>query len=108
MGQQQPSLFDEVREAKPQTVVERIDVCDPNVDPLDKPRLRGQCLLIYNRLRQGPATNVELLKIAPKYTSRISDLRLKAGLKIVNHKEPGRGTTVYELVEEQRNDSGSG
>jgi hypothetical protein len=48
---------------------------DPNVDPQDVERLSRQCAAILERLRRGPATNVELAVLALKYTSRVSDLR---------------------------------
>jgi hypothetical protein len=48
---------------------------DPNVARQDIHRLTGQNAAILRRLRQGPATNDELIRISRKYTSRISDLR---------------------------------
>lgn len=41
-----------------------------------------QCGKLLARLQQGPATPDELSKIAPKYTSRISDLRTKHGVNV--------------------------
>lgn len=69
--------------------------CDPSTSPSDVPRLTGQNKRILERLREGPATNVELCEIALKYTSRISDLR-KAGYRITNTREAG-GVTRYEM-----------
>ena len=48
---------------------------DPSVLPIDEPRLRGQNAAILERLKKGPASNVELSNMSLKYTSRISDLR---------------------------------
>jgi hypothetical protein len=56
----------------------RLHPTDPHVSPADHPRLTGQNLAILERLRRGPATNDELIRISRKYTSRTSDLR-KAG-----------------------------
>ena len=46
-----------------------------SVDARDAKRLAGQSLAIYERLRQGPATNAELSGISLKYTSRLSELK---------------------------------
>lgn len=69
---------------------------DPNVLATDVPRLTGQCLAILDRLRKGPATNVELAALSLKYTSRISDLRA-AGHTIKCKRLP-EGLTTYTLV----------
>lgn len=60
-------------------------------------RRLGQKWKILERLRKGPATNVELAALSLKYTSRISDLR-HDGFTIRN--EPGNdGVTRYVLEE---------
>lgn len=69
--------------------------CDPHVALEDEPRLTGQNHMILLRLRQGPASNVELADLSLKYTSRLSDLRA-AGFDIVCHRG-SRGLNVYEL-----------
>lgn len=52
---------------------------------------------ILNRLKIGPATNVELAKISLKYTGRISDLR-KVGYKIICNQTSNNGITEYHLI----------
>jgi hypothetical protein len=71
--------------------------CDPHVVEQDKPRLTGQNQVILLRLRQGPATNVELADLALKYSGRISDLRA-AGYTIICHRGE-RGLNIYQLKE---------
>ena len=66
-----------------------------SVPAADRDRLRGQCLAIYDRLRRGPATNVELAAISLKYTSRVSDLR-DNGFVITCVRGEG-GLTTYTL-----------
>ena len=62
-----------------------------------QPRLSAQCQRILERLRQGPATNRELARIALKYTSRISDLRA-AGHRIDRlDYDPRTGECWYRL-----------
>lgn len=73
----------------------KIAPTDPNVSEEDVPRLTGQNLAILNRLREGPATNVELAEIALKYSGRISDVRA-AGYRIKGEKREG-GVWVYSL-----------
>lgn len=68
---------------------------DPNVKAEDKPRLTGQNLAIFERLKKGPAYNTELAAISLKYTSRLSDLRA-AGHKIKCDRLRD-GVTVYTL-----------
>lgn len=41
----------------------------------DRPRLNRQARLILERLRRGPARNVELARISLKYTGRVSEVR---------------------------------
>jgi len=56
---------------------------------------------MLDRLRLGPATNVELVKIALNYRARISDLRLE-GYVIVCEQNRDDGVTVYRLVEAKK------
>lgn len=72
MTEHQPDLFDGGAGFEP---------CDPTVPAEARPRLSRQCRLILDRLARGPALNTELVGIAMKYTSRISDIR-KAGFGI--------------------------
>ena len=86
MEAHQLSLFDPEPVPRPR---------DPHVIPADVRRLTGQNAAILRRLRMGPATNDELIKISHKYTSRIGDLRA-AGHKIVCERQGG-GLTIYRL-----------
>ena len=83
---QQLSLFDAPRNITPR---------DTHVLREDAPRLKGQNAAILERLRRGPATNDELIRISRKYTSRTSDLR-KAGYRITCERLEG-GLTLYRL-----------
>jgi hypothetical protein len=75
--------------------LDRVPVRDPNVMEGDEPRLSGQNAAILERLKQGPATNVELAGISLKYTSRISDLRA-AGYR-VTCRRGNDGVNTYAL-----------
>jgi len=77
----------------------RPEPIDPNVEPTARKRLTGQNLRILQRLRQGPADNVELSRIALKYTSRISDLRAAGHDIRVIQKNSANGVNVYKLFE---------
>lgn len=72
---------------------------DPNVTTSDVPRLTGQNAAILARLKQGPATNVELAAMALKYGGRISDLRA-AGYRIECERGEG-GINTYRLIDAQ-------
>ena len=61
-------------------------------------RLSAQCQKILARLREGPATYVQLSAMALKYTGRISDLR-KAGHHIeVLSRDYASGLVTYHLL----------
>jgi hypothetical protein len=71
------------------------------VSPEDVPRLSNQCRQILERLRIGPASNIELAQIALKYTSRISDLRA-AGYEVrCKRGALGTGQMWYDLVKKE-------
>jgi len=66
---------------------------------VNKIRRGTQVHKILERLRRGPATNVELAELAIKYSGRVSDLRaLGYNIQCVNQNE--HGVTTYVLVEE--------
>lgn len=69
---------------------------DHSIPPADRTRLAGQAKEIFNRLRQGPATNADLAAISLKYTSRISDLRREG--HDIQAKRISGGTFEYRLV----------
>lgn len=86
-------LFD----AKPIPVV--VEPTDPSVLESDRPRLRGACLRVLERLKEGPATNLQL--IGPecggaRFGSRLRDLRV-AG--VIWKKRHVKGAVwEYELI----------
>ena len=85
----QPTLFD---------LPPAVPVAPACIPEPERKRLSAQCQTMLARLQCGPVTNQELMQIACKYTSRISDLR-KAGynVKMVD-KNAETGLTRYELV----------
>lgn len=71
--------------------------CDPHVTADERPRLSAQNAAILARLQRGPASNLELARIALKYTSRISDLRA-AGYAVENFDRHAKtGESWYRL-----------
>lgn len=94
MTEIQPQLFGNTIEMAP-----NFPPRDPNVLEADKPRLSGQNSAILERLKRGPATNDELIRLSRKYTSRISDLR-DAGFKI-NCKRGVGGLNTYTLEQNE-------
>jgi len=62
-------------------------------------RTTGQCQKILERLTAGPATNVELNKIAFRYSARIHELRkiLPNGWTIETGDTDDNGVTRYIL-----------
>jgi hypothetical protein len=75
---------------------------DPNVDPADVDRLKGQNAAILALLRSKPeVSNVEIAAMGVlKHTSRISDLRIKGRLTI-NARRGKDGVWWYSLEEPQ-------
>lgn len=75
---------------------------DHQVTAAECPRLGRQCRAIYERLKEGVATNDELSRIARKYTGRISDIR--AAIEphgetiVVQDRNHETGLVVYALV----------
>jgi hypothetical protein len=89
----QPSLFDNPV---------RIAPTDTHLVPQEKPRLSRQNQAILERLRRGSATNDELIRLARKYTARVSDLRAAGyDVRLVEH-DHVTGITRYQLFEESR------
>lgn len=71
---------------------------DPNVSEAARPRLSRQCLAILERLKQGPATNLELAGLGIlKYTGRISDLRAAGCVILIDAQDHRTGRTLYRL-----------
>ena len=74
-------------------------MCDPRVDPIEKPRLTRQCQEILDVLRRGDATNKRLSEISLKYTSRISDLRQSGYPVYVVSRDHHTGIVWYSLTD---------
>lgn len=71
---------------------------DPHVpDKDERIRLSKQAKRVLDRLREGPATNSELSKIALSYTRRISDLK-EAGHKVEIIRKQKNGLNTYAIV----------
>ena len=71
---------------------------DPHLTAAEKPRLSRQAALILERLRQGSATNRQLMDIALRYGGRVHDLR-RAGYTIeIDGVGSADGVTTYRLV----------
>lgn len=100
----QPSLFDYADEkakapAKPPVpVAER----NPNLTGEDRQRLSGQNGLILERLKQGPATGPELMRLAGamNFSARVSNIRafLKGSGQTVASKRIEGGVWEYSIV----------
>lgn len=75
-----------------------IEPRDPHVHPEEAPRLSRQCRAILSRLKEGPATNAELAKIALKYSGRTSDLRAAGCIIDVIERDHKSGYVLYRLT----------
>lgn len=72
------------------------------MNPEDRKRTTAQEEMILDRLKRGPATNVELIELshATNFTARISTIRHKMGVNIVLKKRNvGKvaGVNLYEI-----------
>lgn len=77
---------------------------DPGLPKEAKPRLGGQNAAVLARLREGPATNVELEALAGRVNSRAADVRRwlqkNEGKTIKSEKIDGKkGIYRYEITE---------
>ena len=77
-------------------ILDHLPATDPNVATHARRRLSGQNAKILARLSEGPCRLRDLLFLASKYTSRISDLR-KAGC-VIECKEQSDGNSIYTLI----------
>lgn len=95
----QGTLFDETGAARvaPVSEPDTAPPVDPHIHPEDVPRVTGQNAQVLERLRQGPATNVELSGISLRYSARMFDLR-EAGYLITGQRLAG-GIHLYTLTE---------
>ena len=95
----QPTLF-ELDYGPEAPVAKAIEPIDPKVEPVERPRLRGQNATILATLQEGLKTNRELAEVALNYRARVSDLRA-AGYTIEVSEDKATGLNVYELKGEQ-------
>jgi hypothetical protein len=77
-------------------VLDRLPPTDPDASDHARRRLSGQNRKILDMLILGPVRLRDLVAVAAKYTSRISDLR-KAGC-IIECREQPDGNSIYELI----------
>lgn len=90
----QPTLFDTTPETP--GAYGRAIHHNPTVDDRDKARLSRQCLAILARLREGPATNADLSRIALRFGARLDEIR-QAGFEIATERGEG-GIYTYTLT----------
>ena len=79
---------------------------NPSVLPEDELRLSNQCRLIFNRLKYGPATNVQLQRLtkAMNTAGRISDTRQELkkygwNLERQDSKHLPPGVNLYSMID---------
>ena len=79
---------------------------NPSVLPEDEIRLSNQCRIIFNRLKCGPATNIELQRAAKSMNTagRISDTRIELkehgwDLKRQDSKHLPPGVNLYSMID---------
>lgn len=93
---QQRSLFETSIPAAPGQLTDRERAAIPTgAPPEDRDRLAAQCRAILERLKAGPATNVDLDRIAQRFGARLYDLK-KAG-HIWTKKRVRPGVWLYTL-----------
>lgn len=80
----------------PEYRVEAIPFGDPSLPEGEKPRLSPQHLTIAARLREGPATNLELGAICQRFGARLWELK-RAGF-LWSRSTVKAGVYRYELV----------
>lgn len=69
---------------------------------------KSQNYRILERLREGPATNAELVKYALNYTGRISEIRARVnaqGLDVIARDLKRGGLTEYRIGQAQHGQS---
>lgn len=101
--EQQGKLFEFERDVL-KDESEYLPPTSPKVPEEDKQRLRGQNATILAMLREKPRTNAELVQVAAKYTSRISEVRawVEARGGTLDNRKIGGGLTIYTLTEGRR------
>lgn len=69
---------------------------NPTVAADDAPRLSPQCHAIAARLREGPATNLDLIAVSHRFGARLHELK-RAGF-LWTRKPLGQGVHQYRMV----------
>lgn len=69
---------------------------NPTVAEEDAPRLSAQCHAIAARLREGPATNLDLIEVSHRFGARLHELK-RAGF-LWTRKPVGRGVHEYRMI----------
>jgi hypothetical protein len=77
-----------------------IEPRDPSVEPVARPRLGRQSLAVLERLREGPASNVELASISHRFGGRLYDLRRAGCTVVIDSNDHASGVVVYRLAHE--------
>lgn len=65
----------------------------------ERKRLNRQSAEILERLRQGPASNVELMQIAQRFGARLHELRACGHVIEIVDRDRATGHVVYQLRE---------
>ena len=73
-----------------------VKTLDPSVPDDEKPRLSVQCHAIADRLRKGPATNLDLIMISHRFGARLHELK-RAGF-LWKRTPKGQGVHQYQLI----------
>lgn len=82
--------------------VERLPLPDPRIVREARPRLHLQSIAILARLKEGPATNGELGKLAQRFGARVMELRDAGHVIHQEYVSQSRGVYRYELLEQPR------
>lgn len=69
---------------------------NPTVADEDAPRLSAQCHAIAARLREGPATNLDLIGASHRFGARLHELK-RAGF-LWSRRPLGKGVHEYRMI----------
>jgi hypothetical protein len=96
----QGSLFTQTRDAYRNVTTKPAIPLNSSVEEADKPRINGQAERILSRLREGPATNVELSAIALRYSARLGELKAAGFDWEITDRNRETGVNTYRLISE--------
>ena len=68
----------------------------------ERKRLTRQASLVLDRLRIGPATNMELIPISTRFSARIHELRKQGFVIDTEYLDRARGLVLYSLRKEPK------